>query len=68
MLHHQFEAVAGYNNWAPQEKVMHLLTVLNEQATNVLHSIPAEVMYEELTETLEGTTGTTNWPWHTIPS
>jgi hypothetical protein len=33
---------------------MHLLTVLQSQTTNILDSILAEVMYEEITEVAEG--------------
>jgi hypothetical protein len=34
-------------SWAPQEKATHLLTILQEQTTNFLHSIPEEAMYKE---------------------
>jgi hypothetical protein len=48
MFRHQFEAVAGHNNWAPWEKATHLLAILQGQAADVLYSVPAKVMYEEI--------------------
>jgi hypothetical protein len=32
----QFEAVAGHNNWSPQEKATHLFAILQGQATDIL--------------------------------
>jgi hypothetical protein len=52
MFRHQFEAVAGYNNWAPWEKATHLSAVLQGQAADVLHGVPAEATYEDIVEAL----------------
>jgi archaellum component FlaC len=45
----QFDAVAIHNDWTPREKAAHLLTVLHGQAAHVLHSVPAEASYENVT-------------------
>jgi hypothetical protein len=47
VFHHQFEAVVRLN-WAPQEKATHRPTVLQGQAADILHSGPAEAMYEDV--------------------
>jgi hypothetical protein len=53
VFYYQFEAMVRHN-WAPPEKKMHLLAIPQGQAGDILYSIPAEVMYKEITETLEG--------------
>jgi hypothetical protein len=53
MFHRQFEAIVGHN-WAPWEEATCPLALLQGQAADVLHSIPAEAMYEEIIEALEG--------------
>jgi hypothetical protein len=44
----QFEAAAIHNDWTPREKAAHLLSVLQGQAADVLHSVPAEASYEDI--------------------
>lgn len=48
VLPRQFETVAVQNNWTPNEKAAHLLSVLQGQAADILHTVPAEEMYETL--------------------
>jgi hypothetical protein len=45
IIYHQFKAVAGHNNWSPQEKAMHLFAILRGQPADIVQSIPAEVTY-----------------------
>jgi hypothetical protein len=44
----QFEAAAVHNVWTPGEKAAHLLSVLQGQAAQILHSVPAEASYEDI--------------------
>jgi hypothetical protein len=44
----QFDAAAIHNDWTPREKAAHLLSVLQGQAADVLHSVPAEASYEDI--------------------
>jgi hypothetical protein len=58
VFHHcQFEAAAIYNDWTPREKAAHLLSVLQGQAADVLHSVPAEASYEDIVGALQGRFG-----------
>jgi hypothetical protein len=43
----KIEAEAEHCKWTPHTEGMHLLTVLQGQASNVLHGNPKEEMYEE---------------------
>jgi hypothetical protein len=52
MFHQQFEAIARHN-CVPRE-VTHLLAILQGKATDVLHSVPAEMTYQDTAEALEG--------------
>jgi hypothetical protein len=52
VLHRQFDAAATHNDWTPREKAAHLLSVLQGQAADVLHSVPAEASYEDIVGTL----------------
>jgi hypothetical protein len=45
VFHRQFDAAATHNDWTPGEKAAHLLSVLQGQAADVLHSVPAEAPY-----------------------
>jgi hypothetical protein len=54
MFNHQFEAVAGYNSWAPGEKATHLVTVLQGQAANALQSHFCRSNIDEIIKALEG--------------
>jgi hypothetical protein len=42
----QFEAAAVQNNWKPNEKAVHLLSVLQGQAAGILHIVPTEAAYD----------------------
>jgi hypothetical protein len=55
LLHfwHRFKAVAEHNCWTWQEKSTYLTTVLQDQATDMLHRLPKGVTYEEKLEALE---------------
>ena len=48
VYHQQFEATAIQNNWIPNEKAAHLLSVLQGEAADILHTVPAEAMYENI--------------------
>jgi hypothetical protein len=52
VFHRQFEAAAVHNDWTPREKAAHLLSVLQGQAADILHSVPAEAPYEDIVGTL----------------
>jgi hypothetical protein len=52
VFHRQFEAAAIHNDWAPRE-ASHLLSVLQGQAADVLHSVPAEASYEVVVGALQ---------------
>jgi hypothetical protein len=41
VFHRQFEATAIHNDWTHREKAAHLLSVLQGQAADILHSVPA---------------------------
>ena len=47
VFHRQFENAGVQNNWTPNEKAAHLLSVLQGQAADILHTMLAEVMYED---------------------
>jgi hypothetical protein len=51
-FHSHFEAMAYHNNWTYHKKATHLLAVLQGLAANILHSVPAEVTYEDIIGTL----------------
>jgi hypothetical protein len=44
----QFEAAAVQNNWSPNQRVSHLLSVLQGQVADILHTVPAEATYEDI--------------------
>jgi hypothetical protein len=44
----QFDAAAAHNDWTPGEMAAHLLSVMQGQAADVLHSVPAEASYEDI--------------------
>lgn len=68
MFHHQSEAVLGHNNWAPQEKGMHLLDVLQGKLP-IFYTVSLQKQHTNTLVThMRVAMGTTNWPWHTIPS
>jgi hypothetical protein len=48
VLHCQFKAVANHNNWTPRQKSADLLSVLQGQAPEILHSMPAKATYENI--------------------
>jgi hypothetical protein len=48
VFHRQFDAAAAHNDWTPGEKAAHLLSVLQGQAADVLHSVPSEASYEDI--------------------
>lgn len=48
VFHRQFEAAASHNNWQPGEKAAHLLSGLQGQAADILHSLPVEATYEDI--------------------
>jgi hypothetical protein len=48
VFHRQFDSAAIHNDWTPREKAAHLLSVLQGQAADVLHSVPAEAPYEDI--------------------
>jgi hypothetical protein len=53
----QFETAADHNRWTSCEKAAHLLTVLQGQAADVLHSAPAGATYEDTIGALKGRYG-----------
>jgi uncharacterized protein YhaN len=53
VFHRQFDAAAIHNDWTPREKAAHLLSVLQGQAADVLHSVLAEASYEDIVGTLQ---------------
>jgi hypothetical protein len=48
VFHRQFEAAAIHNDWTPREKAARLLSVLQGQATDILHRFPAEASEEDI--------------------
>jgi hypothetical protein len=53
VFHRQFEAAAIHNDWTQREKSAHLLSILQGQAADVLHSVPAEASYEDIVGALQ---------------
>jgi hypothetical protein len=53
VFHRQFEAAAIHNDWTPREKAAHLLSVLQGQAADILHSVPSEASYEDIAGALQ---------------
>jgi hypothetical protein len=43
-----FKAMAGYNNWAPSEKTMHLLAAFQGWAAEVLYGVPKKVTNKDI--------------------
>lgn len=54
VYHYQFGVVADHCSWAAHENPTHLLTILQGQATNILHSDPAEATHEDTTGAPKG--------------
>jgi hypothetical protein len=50
MFHHCLKAVERHKNWIAQEMATHLLTAHQLQTTDILQSIPAEMMYKNTVE------------------
>jgi len=48
IFHQQFEAAAIQNNWTPNEKAAHLLSVLQDQDADILHTVQAQMTYEDI--------------------
>jgi hypothetical protein len=46
VYHYQFGVAADHCSWAAHNKHTHLLTILQDQAINILHSDPHEATYE----------------------
>jgi len=53
VFHRQFEASAFQNNWTSNEKAVHLLSVLQGKAADILHTVPAEATYEDIVGALQ---------------
>ncbi|XP_069693859.1 adventurous-gliding motility protein Z-like [Periplaneta americana] len=53
----QFEATAAHNGWKPAEKTTQLLTALQGQASEILHSVPEDGTAAEIMAALEGRYG-----------
>jgi uncharacterized protein YoxC len=53
VFHRQFEVAAIHNDWTPREKAAHLLSVLQGQTADVLHSVSAEAPYEDIVGALQ---------------
>jgi gas vesicle protein len=53
VFHRQFDAAAIHNVWTPREKAANILSVLQHQAADVLHSVSAEVSYEDIVGALQ---------------
>jgi hypothetical protein len=49
----QFEAAAFHNDWTPREKAAYILSVLQGQAVDFLHSVPEEATYEDIVGALQ---------------
>jgi gas vesicle protein len=49
----QLAATVVHNDWTPGEKAAHLLSVLQGQAADVLHSVPAGAPYEDIVGALQ---------------
>jgi hypothetical protein len=48
VYHRHFEAAAIQNKWTPNEKAAHLLSVLQGQAADFVHTMPAVATYEDI--------------------
>ena len=48
VFHRQFEAAVIPSNWTPKEKASYILIVLQDQAADVLHTVAAEAIYENI--------------------
>jgi len=48
VFHRRFEAAAVQNNWTQSERAAHLLSVLEGKAADILHTVPADVTYENI--------------------
>jgi hypothetical protein len=57
VFHRQFEAATNHNDWTSHEKAAHLLAVLQRQAADILHSIPAGATYKDIVGVLKGRYG-----------
>jgi hypothetical protein len=57
----QFEAMVGHKNSIPCEKSMHLLAIPQGLAVSVLHCVPTEATYREITGAMRVATGATPW-------
>ncbi|KAJ4446044.1 hypothetical protein ANN_12730 [Periplaneta americana] len=57
IFHRQFEATAAHNGWTPAEKTTQLLTALQGQASEILHSVPEDGTAAEIMAALEGRYG-----------
>jgi DNA repair exonuclease SbcCD ATPase subunit len=53
VFHRQFDAAAAHNDLTSREKAAHLLSVLQGQAADVLHSVPAGASYEDFVGALQ---------------
>jgi hypothetical protein len=53
VFHRQFDDAAINMDWTPRQKATHLLSVLQGQAADVLHSVPAEASYEDIVGALQ---------------
>jgi hypothetical protein len=61
IYHYQFGVVADHCSWAAHEKPTYLLTLLQGQATNNLHSNSAEATHEDVTGCRRAITKTIGW-------
>jgi hypothetical protein len=48
ICHQQFEAAAIQNNRTPNDKAAHLLSVLQDQDSDTLHTVQAQMTYEDI--------------------
>jgi hypothetical protein len=48
IFHQQFEAAAIQNNWTPNDKAAHLLSVLQDQDADTFHTVQVQMMYEDI--------------------
>jgi hypothetical protein len=49
----QFEAATDHNGLGARRKAMHLLAIMQGQAADILHSVPAGGTYEDIVGTLK---------------
>jgi hypothetical protein len=52
VFYRQFEAASVLNNWQPNEKAPHHLSVLQGQAADIVRTVPAKATYEGITGAL----------------